>query len=92
MYNGADLRSHRPRDGCGVSDRRSSPARSSRRCLAYVRTRDAFYFRGAMVADIAGVITALIAAIPGAFDMLAPLRRAGEGAGSRRHASSARRR
>ena len=39
--------------------------------LAYVRTRDAFYFRGAMIADIAGVITALIAMVPGAIDLLA---------------------
>jgi uncharacterized membrane protein len=57
--------------------------------LAYVRTRDAFYFRGAMVADIAGVITALIAMIPGALDMLALPRRARARALAYRHASSA---
>jgi len=57
--------------------------------LAYVRTRDAFYFRGAMVADIAGVLTALIAMIPGALDMLALPRRARARALAYRHASSA---
>lgn len=57
--------------------------------LAYTRTRDAFYFRAAMVADLAGVITALIAMIPGALDLLALPRgsRARELGG--RHASSA---
>jgi uncharacterized membrane protein len=49
--------------------------------LAYVRTRD--------VADIAGVITALIAMIPGALDMLALPRRARARALAYRHASSA---
>jgi uncharacterized membrane protein len=39
--------------------------------LAYVRTRDAFYYRAAMDADIAGVITSLIAMIPGAIDLFA---------------------
>lgn len=39
--------------------------------LAYVRTRDAFYYRAAMLADIGGVITALIAMIPGTIDLFA---------------------
>lgn len=39
--------------------------------LAYTRTRDALYVRAAMVADLAGVITALIAMIPGAIDLRA---------------------
>jgi len=39
--------------------------------LAYVGTRDGFYYRAAMVANIAGVITSLIAMIPGTIDLLA---------------------
>lgn len=39
--------------------------------LAYIGTQDSFYFRAAMVANIAGVIAALAAVIPGAIDMFA---------------------
>jgi uncharacterized membrane protein len=34
--------------------------------LAFIGTADAFYYRAAMVTNVAGVLTALIAAIPGA--------------------------
>ena len=37
--------------------------------LAYVGTQEAFWFRVAMVANIAGIITAAIAVIPGAIDL-----------------------
>ena len=37
--------------------------------LAYVGLEDPFYFRAALVANIAGVVTALVAAIPGAIDL-----------------------
>ena len=57
--------------------------------LAFVRTRDAFYFRGAMIADLAGVITALIAMAPGAIDLLALPRRSRARERAYRHASSA---
>ena len=39
--------------------------------LAYVGSHDVFYFRAAMVANIAGVLGALLAIIPGAIDYLA---------------------
>jgi uncharacterized membrane protein len=39
--------------------------------LAYVGTHDAFYYRGALLANVAGVITSLIAMIPGTIDLLA---------------------
>jgi uncharacterized membrane protein len=39
--------------------------------LAYIGTSDIFYFRAAMIANIAGVIAALAAVIPGAIDMFA---------------------
>lgn len=39
--------------------------------LAHVGTQDPFYYRGAMVANVAGVITSLIATIPGAIDLFA---------------------
>ncbi|MBC7975186.1 MAG: DUF2231 domain-containing protein [Myxococcales bacterium] len=39
--------------------------------LAYVGTHEAFWFRVAMVANIAGIVTALIAVIPGAIDLFA---------------------
>lgn len=39
--------------------------------LAYVGTQEAFWFRVAMVANIAGIVTALIAVIPGAIDLFA---------------------
>jgi uncharacterized membrane protein len=39
--------------------------------LAYVGTQDCFYYRAAMVASLAGVLTSLIAMIPGTIDLLA---------------------
>jgi uncharacterized membrane protein len=39
--------------------------------LAYIGTLEAFWFRVAMVANIAGIVTAVIAAIPGVIDLLA---------------------
>lgn len=39
--------------------------------LAYLGTRDPFYFRAAMVANIGGVLMALAAVIPGAIDLYA---------------------
>jgi uncharacterized membrane protein len=38
--------------------------------LAYVGTQDAFWYRVAMIANIAGIITAALAVIPGAIDLL----------------------
>jgi uncharacterized membrane protein len=39
--------------------------------LAYVGTHETFWFRVAMVANIAGIITAVVAVIPGAIDLFA---------------------
>ena len=39
--------------------------------LAYIGTREAFWYRFAMVANIAGIVTAVIAALPGVIDLLA---------------------
>ncbi len=39
--------------------------------LAYVGSSDAFYYRAAMVANLGGVVTSLIAVIPGAIDLYA---------------------
>jgi uncharacterized membrane protein len=39
--------------------------------LAYIGTMEAFWYRVAMVANIAGIITAAIAVIPGAIDLFA---------------------
>lgn len=39
--------------------------------LAYIGTLEAFWYRVAMVANIAGILTAVIAAIPGAIDLFA---------------------
>lgn len=39
--------------------------------LAYIGTREAFWYRVGMVANIAGIATALLAVIPGAIDLLA---------------------
>jgi uncharacterized membrane protein len=39
--------------------------------LAYVGTHETFWFRLAMVANIAGIVTAVIAVIPGAIDLFA---------------------
>jgi uncharacterized membrane protein len=38
--------------------------------LAYIGTLEAFWYRVAMVSNIAGIATAVIAAIPGAIDLL----------------------
>ncbi len=38
--------------------------------LAYIGTTDSFYYRGAMVASMSGVTMALLAALPGAIDLL----------------------
>src|SRR5213083_524164 len=37
--------------------------------LAYIGTRDTFYYRAAMVASAAGVTMGLLAAVPGAIDL-----------------------
>lgn len=39
--------------------------------LAYVGTADSFYYRLALVIDLAGVFTALVAMLPGAIDLYA---------------------
>jgi len=39
--------------------------------LAYVGTHEVFWFRVAMVANIAGIVTALAAIVPGAIDLFA---------------------
>jgi uncharacterized membrane protein len=39
--------------------------------VAYVGTHEAFWFRVAMVANIAGIVTAVVAVIPGAIDLFA---------------------
>lgn len=39
--------------------------------LAYIGTQDSFYYRAAMVANVAGVIAALAAVLPGAIDLFA---------------------
>ncbi|HMG23267.1 MAG TPA: DUF2231 domain-containing protein, partial [Kofleriaceae bacterium] len=39
--------------------------------LAYLGTREAFWYRFAMVANVSGIATAVIASIPGAIDLLA---------------------
>jgi uncharacterized membrane protein len=39
--------------------------------LAYVGTHEAFWYRVAMIANIAGIVTALVAVIPGAIDLFA---------------------
>jgi uncharacterized membrane protein len=38
--------------------------------LVYIGTREAFWYRFAMVASLAGIATAVIAAVPGAIDLL----------------------
>src|SRR5215217_4229015 len=37
--------------------------------LAHIGTQDAFYYRAAMIANITGVLAALLAVIPGAVDL-----------------------
>jgi uncharacterized membrane protein len=39
--------------------------------LAYIGTREVFWYRSAMVANLAGIVTAVIAALPGMVDLLA---------------------
>lgn len=39
--------------------------------LAYVGTLEAFWYRVAMIANVAGIITAVIAVVPGAIDLFA---------------------
>jgi uncharacterized membrane protein len=39
--------------------------------LAYIGTLEAFWYRVAMVSNLAGIVTAVIAAIPGVIDLLA---------------------
>lgn len=39
--------------------------------LVYIGTREAFWYRFAMVASVAGIATAVIAALPGAIDLVA---------------------
>jgi uncharacterized membrane protein len=51
--------------------------------LAHIGTQDAFYYRAAMIANVGGVMMALLAAIPGAMDLFAlpkgsPARASGE--------------
>lgn len=54
--------------------------------LAYVGTQEAFWFRVAMVANIAGIVTALIAVIPGAIDLFALPRESRARAAGLKHA------
>jgi uncharacterized membrane protein len=39
--------------------------------LVYIGTREAFWYRVAMIANLAGIATAVIAAVPGAIDVFA---------------------
>ncbi len=57
--------------------------------LAYVGTRDAFYYRAALLANVAGVTTALIAMIPGVIDLLALPKPSRTRELARRHAQGA---
>ncbi|TMQ20389.1 MAG: DUF2231 domain-containing protein [Deltaproteobacteria bacterium] len=54
--------------------------------LAYIGTREAFWYRVAMVANIAGILTAVIAVIPGAIDLLALPRNSRARAAGLKHA------
>lgn len=54
--------------------------------LAYVGTLEVFWYRVAMVANVAGVVTAVIAALPGAIDLLALPRQSRARAVGLRHA------
>lgn len=54
--------------------------------LAYLGTADAFYYRAAMVANIAGVLAALAAIIPGAIDLRALPRESRARGVARQHA------
>ncbi len=55
--------------------------------LAHVGTGDAFYFRAAMVANVTGVVMALLAAIPGAIDLFALPRGSTARAAGMKHAA-----
>jgi uncharacterized membrane protein len=57
--------------------------------LAYVGTKDAFYYRAALLADLAGIVTALVAMIPGVIDMYALPRPSRAWTRARAHATSA---
>ena len=54
--------------------------------LAYIGTREVFWYRFAMVANIAGIATAVIAALPGALDLAALPRSSRARAAGIRHA------
>jgi uncharacterized membrane protein len=54
--------------------------------LAYVGTHEAFWYRVAMIANLAGIITALVAVIPGAIDLLALPARSRARAAGMKHA------
>lgn len=57
--------------------------------LAYVGTRDPFYYRAALLADVAGLVTSLLAMIPGAIDLYALPRPSRTRERAMGHASSA---
>jgi uncharacterized membrane protein len=57
--------------------------------LAYIKTRDAFYYRAALLADVSGVATALIAMIPGLIELHALPRPSRARDLARRHAGGA---
>jgi len=54
--------------------------------LAYVGTHEAFWYRVGMIANIAGIVTALIAIIPGTIDLLALPARSRARAAGMKHA------
>lgn len=54
--------------------------------LAYMGSHDAFWYRVALVANLAGIITAVLAVIPGAIDLFALPRRSRARATGLRHA------
>jgi uncharacterized membrane protein len=57
--------------------------------LAYMNSGDPFYYRAAMVANVAGVVAGLVAAIPGAIDLFALPARSEARLTGIKHASSA---
>ena len=57
--------------------------------LAYVGLEDPFYFRAALAANVAGVVMALVAAIPGAIDLFSLPRASQARATGIKHASFA---
>jgi uncharacterized membrane protein len=54
--------------------------------LAYVGTRETFWYRVAMVANLAGIVTAVVAVVPGAIDLFALPRRSRARATGLKHA------